>query len=254
MSINQQTLRESQLIMLEMLIEFDAICEKYHLIYWLDSGTTLGVVRHQGFIPWDDDIDISMPQEDYKKFAQIAKNELSKNIFFQNTQTDKNFPFDYMKLRSTKATIIEFHEVNKKIKYHQGLFIDIFPMLTVKNSIFYLWYYKNIFKLIRMLSAKKLNFILLRSFFIWTLDKMHQGWEKEDLKVIYSAKMPDIAASFEIKKIFPLKKMLFEGIHFYMPNSPQHYLENIYSFNYMELPSPEKRMTHAEEIKIMKDS
>jgi len=72
MSIDPKTLREAQLIMLEILVEVDAICQKYNLRYWLDSGTLLGAVRHQGFIPWDDDIDLSMPVEDYLKFQQIV--------------------------------------------------------------------------------------------------------------------------------------------------------------------------------------
>ena len=62
--IEPRILRKAQLIMLDMLIEFDAICKKHQLQYWLDSGTLLGAVRHQGFIPWDDDIDLSMPVED----------------------------------------------------------------------------------------------------------------------------------------------------------------------------------------------
>ena len=62
--VDPKILRKAQLIMLDMLIEFDAICKKNQLQYWLDSGSLLGAVRHQGFIPWDDDIDISMPIED----------------------------------------------------------------------------------------------------------------------------------------------------------------------------------------------
>jgi len=130
-NIDPKTLREAQLIMLDMLVEFDKICQKYNLKYWLDSGTLLGAVRHQGFIPWDDDIDLSMPIEDYNKFIEIAENELSSDIFFQTTQTDNKFPFDYIKLRSNRAKIVEFHEKDRDIEYHQGVFVDIFPMLTI---------------------------------------------------------------------------------------------------------------------------
>ena len=81
--IEPRTLRKAQLIMLDMLIEFDAICKKHQLQYWLDSGTLLGAVRHQGFIPWDDDIDICMERNDYQKFIQICSQELSKEYFLQ---------------------------------------------------------------------------------------------------------------------------------------------------------------------------
>ena len=132
--IDPETLRKAQLIMLDMLIGFDAICKKHQLQYWLDSGTLLGAVRHQGFIPWDDDIDLSMPVEDYNKFLKIAKSELSSEIFLQTSQADKNFKFDYIKLRSNKASIVEFHEKDKQIKYHQGVFVDVFPMLAVRGA------------------------------------------------------------------------------------------------------------------------
>ncbi|NQZ59778.1 MAG: LicD family protein, partial [Lentisphaeraceae bacterium] len=132
--IEPETLRKAQLIMLDMLIEFDAICKKHKLQYWLDSGTLLGAVRHQGFIPWDDDIDLSMPIEDYQRFLELAPGELSSEIFLQNTQTDKDFKFDYTKLRSNKASIVEFHEKDRQINYHQGVFVDIFPMLNIENT------------------------------------------------------------------------------------------------------------------------
>jgi lipopolysaccharide cholinephosphotransferase len=251
MAIDSKVLKQAQNIMLEMLIEFDAICSKHHLRYWLDSGTLLGAVRHQGFIPWDDDIDISMPVEEYEKFIKIASSELSSNIFFQHTPSDKNFPFDYLKLRSNKAQIIEFHEEGQEITYHQGVFVDIFPMLSIKDSSCNSFYYKNAFKLIRLFSAKNINIPFIRKLLVKSLEKMHQGWGKENNKVIYSGKMPDVGSMFEEKKVFPLEKMLFEGREFFVPNDATHYLENIYSFDFMELPPEDKRVVHALEIKIL---
>ena len=254
MAIEQETLREAQLIMLDMLVEFDAICKKYNLKYWLDSGTLLGAVRHEGFIPWDDDIDLSMPVEDYNRFKEIAKDELSDNIFFQTSKTDPAFKFDYIKLRSNRAKIVEFHEKGRDVEYHQGLFIDIFPMLTLPNSSFHEQFYDGIFKFIRSVSSISLHtpdgkdHPETREKLLEALSLMHQGFEKEGTKVIYGGEMPDVAAWFDIDKILPLKKMKFEGLEFYAPNDPSHYLDSIYTFNYRELPPIEMRTTHAHEI------
>jgi len=252
--IDPKTLREAQLIMLEMLVEFDAVCAKHHLKYWLDSGTLLGAVRHEGFIPWDDDIDVSMPLEDYLKFTEIAQDELSSDIFFQTKKTDKTFPFDYIKLRSNKAKIVELHEKHKKVNYHQGLFVDIFPMITLPNRPFYKQFYTDIFKVIRSVSAVSLhtpngkNEPETRGLLRKSLELMHKGWEEEDVNVIYGGEMPDVAAWFDIKKVFPLKKMHFEGLEFFVPNDPAHYLDSIYTFDYREFPPLDKRITHADKI------
>lgn len=255
-NIDPNDLRKAQGIMLDMLIEFDAICTKHKLQYWLDSGTLLGAVRHQGFIPWDDDIDISMPIEDYNNFQEIAQNELSKDIFFQTKESDPTFKFDYIKLRSNRATIIEFHEKDKDIHYHQGIFIDIFPMLTVPNNDFYYNIYKQTFALIRATSSVSLhtpngnNHPEYRQKLVESIDTLHQGWETKKLKLIYSGKMPDVAAWFDLKEIFPLKKILFEGLEFYAPKNPHHYLSENYSFNYMQLPPENQRTIHAWEIRF----
>ena len=252
--IDPKTLREAQLIMLDMLVEFDAICTKHNLKYWLDSGTLLGAVRHEGFIPWDDDIDLSMPVEDYNRFIEIAKNELSKDIFFQTSKTDNAFKFDYIKLRSNRAKIIEFHEKNREITYHQGVFVDIFPMLTVPNTSFHEQFYDGLFKFIRSVSSVSLHtpdgedLPETRGKLLDALELMHQGWEKKDTKVIYGGEMPDVAAWFDYQKIFPLKKMSFEGLEFFVPNDPDHYLGSIYTFNYRKLPPIDKRRTHAHKI------
>jgi len=254
MAIDPKMLREAQLVMLEMLVEFDAICKKHNLQYWLDSGTLLGAVRHQGFIPWDDDIDLSMPVEDYRRFKEIAQDELSKNIFFQTSTTDKGFKFDYMKLRSNKVKIVEFHEKGKDVDYHQGIFVDIFPMLTLPNTEFHQAFYEDAFKLIRDVSSISLHtpngkdHPKVRKALLEALNEMHEGWDKEDTKVIYSGKMPDIAVWFDLDEVFPLKTIEFEGLEFCAPNNPKHYLKSIYSFNFMELPPLDKRMIHAESI------
>ena len=254
--IDPKVLRQSQLIMLDMLVEFDAICKKHQLQYWLDSGTLLGAVRHQGFIPWDDDIDLSMPVEDYNKFLKIAQNELSNAIFVQTSETDKNFKFDYIKLRSNKASIIEFHEKDKEIKYHQGVFVDIFPMLAIENTEDNKKQYERTLEQIRDVSSISLhtpNGIddpVKRAGFIATLKQKHQGWKFKELKVIYGGEMPDVAAWFDIEKVFPLTTMEFEGHSFPAPNSPSHYLGAIYSFDYMALPPKNKRITHAHKIDI----
>lgn len=252
--IDPKDLRKAQLIMLEMLVEFDLICKKHKLQYWLDAGTLLGAVRHGGFIPWDDDIDLSMPVEDYNKFVEIAENELSENIFFQTKERDSEFKFDYIKLRSTKASIVEFHEKDKEINYHQGVFVDIFPMLTLENSEENKKLYEESFEELRAYSSVSLHTPkgkdkpLEREKLIKILDNKHQGYLKEDTKVSYSGKMPDVAAWFDFKEIFPLKKMSFEGLEFSVPHNPQHYLNELYAFNFMELPPKEKRTIHAWKI------
>jgi lipopolysaccharide cholinephosphotransferase len=254
--INPKDLRKAQLIMLEMLVEFDDLCKKHKLQYWLDSGTLLGAVRHKGFIPWDDDIDLSMPVEDYNKFVEIAKNELSDNIFFQTRETDPSFKFDYIKLRSNKASIVEFHEKDKKINYHQGIFVDIFPMLTLENSEENKKFYEKTFEEIRACSSISLHTPngkdnpLKRKELVNSLEKNHQGWQNKETKVIYSGKMPDVAAWFDFKELFPLKKISFEGLEFFVPHNPQHYLSEIYSFDYMKLPPMNKRTIHASKIEF----
>ncbi|MCF6205038.1 MAG: LicD family protein [Methylococcaceae bacterium] len=252
--IEPKELRKAQLIMLEMLVEFDLICKKHKLQYWLDAGTLLGAVRHGGFIPWDDDIDVSMPLEDYNRFIEIVEKELSKNIFFQTRQTDSEFKFDYIKLRSNKASIVEFHEKDREINYHQGVFIDIFPMLTLENSKENKKFYEKTFEELRACSSISLHTPngkdepLKRERLIEVLNKKHQAWEDDSTKIIYSGKMPDVAMWFDFQEIFPLKKMRFEGLDFFVPNNPNHYLNELYTFNYMELPPEDKRTIHAWKI------
>ena len=119
-------LRKLQLCELEILCEFVRICEKHNLQYFLVGGTLLGAVRHQGFIPWDDDIDVAMPREDYDRFAAIADKELAPQYFYQSPDTDPYYFLTYAKLRKNGTEVYE--ERFKNAKFHKGVFIDIIPL------------------------------------------------------------------------------------------------------------------------------
>jgi len=115
--------------MLRMLKIIDYLCRKHNLHYWLCFGTLLGAIRHKGFIPWDDDLDICMMREDYEKFIKIAQKEFPDDLFIQTRETDPLY--DYLplpcKVRDKKSLIIAEGMTDKK--YHQGLFVDIFPVV-----------------------------------------------------------------------------------------------------------------------------
>ena len=117
---------ECRKVQVRMLDSLKEICDRHNLVYWLDFGTLLGAHMHGGFIPWDDDIDVSMPMKDYKRFLKIAEKELPKDIFLQTPQTDKEFKQCYSKLRDCNSTFLEHHETGKE-GYHHGIYIDIFP-------------------------------------------------------------------------------------------------------------------------------
>ena len=125
--------KEIWAIELDMLYKFMNICNKHNLKWWVDGGTLLGAVRHKGFIPWDDDIDIFMLREDYDKFIDIAKTEITGNYFLQTDWTDDTW-FCHAKMRRTDTTAILDKDLSAKFNFNQGIFIDIFPFDNVPDN------------------------------------------------------------------------------------------------------------------------
>lgn len=112
-------------IELEMLKKLDEVCQKHHLTYYVDYGTLLGAVRHKGFIPWDDDIDVAMFRDDYAKFQKIASDEFQEPYLYQDSYNGQQI-WCLSKIRDNRTTAIEFPEA--PLEFNQGMFIDIYPI------------------------------------------------------------------------------------------------------------------------------
>lgn len=110
----------------ELLKEFLKICREAKLRYYLVGGSALGAVKYRGFVPWDDDIDVAMPREDYETFLGMAQERLPRHIFLQNYRTDPEFPMLFSKLRNSNTAFIE--PGFRKMNMNHGIYIDIFPL------------------------------------------------------------------------------------------------------------------------------
>lgn len=119
------TLRKVQELELYIAKEVKRICEKHNIPYFILAGTLLGAVRHGGFIPWDDDIDIGMLREDYNRFLEACQTDLKEAFFLQTWDTDPEFPFSYAKVRLKGTHFVE--KFSEGTKAQNGIFVDIFP-------------------------------------------------------------------------------------------------------------------------------
>jgi len=249
-------LRQAQLVMLRMLKYFHSLCEEEGLRYWLDAGTLLGAVRHGGFIPWDDDVDILMPREDYLRFCALAPGKLPPDMFFQSPETDPGFVCPWIKIRDRYSHIAES---GGPYPYSQAIFIDIFPAVletrrqhAVRN--FYsllpplrkkpelpsrsLPLLSNI-KRSLMCSAQFIFLALTKPRFVRKalnrfLETGEKAWAYEP-PIRWRNLFPD-------EVVFPLKKIRFEDFEFWAPGDPERYLRDYYG-DYMTLPPPEKRVS-----------
>lgn len=126
-------MKEVWAVELDLLSEFQRVCHKYDINYYACGGTMLGAARHQGFIPWDDDIDLMMYRDEYDKLCSHAS-EFKHPYFFQTEHTDKGSLRGHAQLRNSDTTGILNLEYKKKYKFNQGIFIDVFPMDNIPDD------------------------------------------------------------------------------------------------------------------------
>ncbi|MBR4056840.1 MAG: LicD family protein [Oscillospiraceae bacterium] len=129
--INETTTLRVQEVEHEIMQQIAAICRRHKLTFFAIGGTALGAVRHQGFIPWDDDIDIGMPRKDYEAFLRYAAQELPQAYYIQHFDTEEGSPFYFTKIRKHNTLFVEYYL--KDLPIRQGIFVDIFPFDNVPS-------------------------------------------------------------------------------------------------------------------------
>lgn len=240
---------------LSILCIIHEICMRNKIDYWLDGGTCLGAVRHGGFIPWDDDIDIGIRQEDTTRFKEAMIRELPEWLFLQTKDTDPTYTTPIIKVRDKNSLLLEFDD-DLNQPYQKGIYIDVFPMLPYPTAPLKLC--KNLLK-----GYCKANNILhkrhtysLRSFteLLWFGAKRivyYSIWKTLNLvckKDTYYGSLPENngygTMMHRIEYVFPVKPILFEGKTVLGPANPDAYLKEQYG-NYMQLPPEDKRKGHA---------
>lgn len=130
--MDQKDLKKLKQKELEILDYFTNFCDKHKLKYQLTYGTLLGAVRHKGFIPWDDDVDVHMPPKDYLKFLELIKKENNSEYLIQNVDTEKYFHTIFTKIRKNNTCMVE--KEWQYINIHKGINIDIFPLIPYPDN------------------------------------------------------------------------------------------------------------------------
>lgn len=241
-------LRNLQLRMVKMLEYFDSFCKEHGLTYWLSSGTCLGAVRHGGFIPWDDDLDIEMLQEDYNKLLSLKDVYEDEENVLQDYVTDDEYISPYGKLRDKKSEIKEIHNRDKYYKY-KGVFIDIFiremgsyAMTRMTHVLQYGSYYftsiKN--KTLRILVKKSLYGLMHKC--VFPMAHIYNRYLGEKNRYWHTLGC-GFYKTINCEAIFPLKKIFFEGREYPVPGDFDNYLRSLYG-NYMELPKDNGNLRH----------
>jgi lipopolysaccharide cholinephosphotransferase len=251
---NSQQLKDTQL---NLLKDFIIFCKKNKLRYYLVYGSALGAVRHHGFIPWDDDIDVGMPRNDYEKFIELwGVSRTNKQLFLQTSKTDPHFPLLYAKLRLNGSLFLESYF--KHLAMHHGIFIDIFPFDGVAENKFQRMYSRIMVRSLKRLIISKLEirgknlffelllFLISRIIPMRVLSKMakkivtaHRYDESRKVSCLVEDQIPVDRSVFGVGKIGE-----FEEMSVVLPSNVEEYLTMMYG-DYMSIPKVSERLCHA---------
>jgi lipopolysaccharide cholinephosphotransferase len=247
-----------QAVLLELLSEFDRICRVHNLEYTLSGGTLLGAVRHGGFIPWDDDADVSMKRSEYDKFRELCKTELDEGrFFFQDHTTDPEYPWGYGRLRRKDSEFVRVGQEHMKMQ--TGIFLDIFPNDYIPN--FYplrLLHSFCCFMVRKTLYAEsgrvKSPNIVARLFYhllskiprktvFGFLEKLVSTKPSRYCRALTFPSPKDIHLGTDVRYYGEYEDIEFAGKVFRVMKHRHDYLSYNYG-DYMQLPPPEKRHWH----------
>lgn len=274
--MTELTLKQTQQAALQVLIKFKDICDKEGLRYFLYGGTLIGAIRHKGFIPWDDDLDVLMPRDDYQKFIEYCKKNKRDMIPFEllHYETCKKYIYPIARLSDSRYYIKD----DNNIDYGLGVFIDIYPFDgdgNTETEVNQIW--KKTFKIrgwIHILGLKKFKqssrgvWGTVIKFPVWILGKIIGiktiiGWlEKQNMKRKFDESKYVKCTSWEpMGRCFSILRedleeavdIEFEGMMIRAPKGYDRMLRSIYG-NYMELPPEENRLPMHDYIAYLKES
>jgi lipopolysaccharide cholinephosphotransferase len=263
MIVDKETLFKLRNVMLELLNKFVQICEENNLTYFLAYGTLLGAVRHKGFIPWDNDIDVAMPRDDYEKFLDIFENNNSTKYYVLSSRCQENTHYRYKFYAKfcLKGTV--YAEDHLDVNDYFGIFIDLWPydncvkfLLPLQLKLFRFARKLYGLRTHKDLQKSKIKLILSKIFCFFVSLKFRKKFLKSSYTFFNKFKthhiffFSDYSVMTEYKSliqnintVFPLTKLSFEGKYYFAPVKWNVFLTNLYG-DYMKFPPVEQQIGH----------
>lgn len=265
MEYKPEDLKRVQETEVEILQEIIRVCEQYGFQYWVYGGTLIGTIRHDGFIPWDDDIDIGMMRDDFEKFIEVAPTALKKGYTLQHFKTDPKTPTYHAKVRKDGTEFVEWYARNMDI--HQGIFVDIMPhdlipeneeerakyrktaewrkQLFIAKSVTDTTITRGKKVWIRTLERRILHVLMLPCSKKWLYERVDSYMRQYNgtNSHMFTTRAMKVSEN-ALEDVFPLQKHRFENIEVFVPANYDIVLRRNYG-DYMKLPSPENRISHS---------
>ncbi len=265
-----ETLARLQTIELMMLKDAQKVCEENHLQYWGFSGTGIGALRHEGFIPWDDDIDIYLPRADYNKLIEIMTTKFGDKYYALNNDTSAHYPLATTRL-CLKDTVFQ-EEVMKNVDCPWGIFLDLYPCDNAADKSMYrieqvweTWFWSKLVILYEMprptlpftgvmKSLGTLATMLIHTFLQWLdVPKKYFVFKREESSQQYNSvrtrrkgyfcDTKPFANMFARRDTLPLTVVPFEDTEIPIPKRSDKLLRKMFG-DYMSIPPIHKRKTH----------
>lgn len=263
--------------LMNMLVDFISLCDKYELTWMLGGGTCLGAIRHQGFIPWDDDLDLNMPRKDIEQLKLLLeKGELGPDYEYTCPNSGKDAPSMFLKIYKKGTKMVEIGQ--EFSNYPKGIFLDVFILDGVPEAVLLRKVKGAVANLLRLIgnvvlearnplgevektffrSDRRLHCVVMfrrflghvfgvipHRFWIDTFDTFVKDPSTEKGFVTFPTgrKMYE-GELLPASVFFPVRKVLFEGVDVNIPGRAEVYLENLYGEDYMQIPPIEKRERH----------
>lgn len=265
MKLNIHQIQEREL---KILIEFSKFCKQNKLRYYLAYGTLIGAVRHSGFIPWDDDIDVMMPRPDYEEFLRLTKAGFLNNYKVLSHEHNSNYIYLFAKIIDTNTFLEEPTIMKEKL----GLYIDIFPLDVVPSDKRELSKYKKIMKVLLLahkMSIKKLKgrdnlttiikgiifpFFRIIGYRRWisVIDRHIKNYSWDEGNYVCNVTSDIDKEIIDKNMLDSIIEIKFENTLFYTFTEYDTILKNFYG-NYMELPPIDKRVGHFNEVQLINE-